>query len=60
MGDLTSRSPIAHTVKLEKLDAKNLFFEIFDGSHELRHDITFQWFDKLAKLDIKAKKQLSR
>ena len=56
--------PYAHTVKLavelEKLGAKNLFFEIFDGSHELRHDIAFQWFDKLAKPDIKAEKQLSR
>lgn len=56
--------PYSHTMnlalELEKLGAKNFFFEIFDGGHDIRGDIAFQWFDKLAKPDTKAEKKLTR
>lgn len=56
--------PYSHTVKLatelEKLRLKNFFFEIFDGSHEIRHEIACQWFDKLARPDTNAQKELTR
>jgi len=55
--------PYSHTINLalalEKMGARNLFFEIFDGGHEIRHDAAFRWFDKLAKPDA-AEKQLTR
>jgi len=47
-------------LELEKLGAKNFFFEIFDGGHDIRCDIAFRWFDKLAKPDAKAEKELTR
>ncbi|MDO9542715.1 MAG: prolyl oligopeptidase family serine peptidase [Kiritimatiellia bacterium] len=56
--------PYSHTVnlalELERLGAKNFFFEIFDGAHDMHHDVAFQWFDRLVKPDIKAEKELTR
>lgn len=53
----------AHTVNLalalEKLGAKNFFFEIFAGGHASRRDVAFLWFDKLVKPDIKVAKKLT-
>lgn len=44
--------PYSHTMnlaaELEQLGAPKFFFEIFDGSHEIRHEDAFRWFDKLA------------
>lgn len=48
------------TFELEKLGAKNFFFEIFDGGHEILYDIAFCWFDRLAKPDTKTEKRLTR
>ncbi|MFA7229866.1 MAG: prolyl oligopeptidase family serine peptidase [Victivallaceae bacterium] len=43
--------PYIHTLnlalKLEEMRHKKLFFEIFDGGHEARHDLSFRWFDAL-------------
>lgn len=43
--------PYSHTLelamKLEALGHKRLFFEIFDGGHEMRSDVAFRWFDAL-------------
>jgi len=56
--------PYSHTMRLaaeiEKLGAKNFFFEIFDGSHEIRCETAFQWFDKLVQPDANSAKKLTR
>jgi dipeptidyl aminopeptidase/acylaminoacyl peptidase len=43
--------PYTHTLKLamqlEAMRHPRLFFEIFDGGHELKPEIAFNWFDKL-------------
>ena len=43
--------PYTHTLKLamqlEAMRHPKLFFEIFDGGHEFKPDIAFNWFDKL-------------
>ena len=63
-GRFDTSVPYSHTMnlaaELEKLGAKNLFFEIFDGGHEIRSDVAFQWFDKLAKPDANSEKKLTR
>jgi len=56
--------PYSHIINLafalEKLGAKNFFFEIFDGGHEILYDVAFRWFDKLAKVNQESDKLLSR
>lgn len=56
--------PYTHTVnlalELEKMGAKQFFFEIFDGGHEILYDTAFRWFDKPARPDTKKEKRLSR
>jgi dipeptidyl aminopeptidase/acylaminoacyl peptidase len=43
--------PYSHTLelalKLESMGHERLFFEIFDGGHEMRGDVAFRWFDAL-------------
>jgi dipeptidyl aminopeptidase/acylaminoacyl peptidase len=43
--------PYSHTLELamqlEALGHQQLFFEIFDGGHEMRSDVAFRWFDTL-------------
>jgi dipeptidyl aminopeptidase/acylaminoacyl peptidase len=43
--------PYTHTLelalKLEALGHEQLFFEIFEGGHEIRADVAFSWFDSL-------------
>ena len=43
--------PYTHTWKLAKeledRQAKRLFFEIFDGGHEIHYDRAFRWFDAM-------------
>ena len=50
-GRFDNSVPYTHTLnlamKLEAMRHPNLFFEIFDGGHELKPDIAFTWFDKL-------------
>lgn len=42
-------------MKLESLNPKRFFFEIFDGGHELYYDVAFKWLSKqLAQKDEKA------
>ena len=56
--------PYTHTVNLalalEKFSPENFFFEIFDGAHEIRYDVAFAWFDKLARPETKTAKGLTR
>lgn len=63
-GRFDTSVPYTHALRLaldlEKKGAKNFFFEIFDGAHEIQYDIAFRRFDKLAKLDKKVDKLLSR
>ena len=43
--------PYSHTLelamKLESMGHERLFFEIFDGGHEMHGDMAFRWFDTL-------------
>jgi dipeptidyl aminopeptidase/acylaminoacyl peptidase len=45
--------PYSHTWRLaeelERLGARRCFYEVFDGGHEIRYDVAFQWFDRLAE-----------
>jgi predicted esterase len=45
--------PYSHTLtlalKLEEMGHQELFFEIFDGGHEIRNNRAFDWFDSLMK-----------
>jgi dipeptidyl aminopeptidase/acylaminoacyl peptidase len=34
-------------LELEQTGAENFFFEIFSGSHEIRYDTAFRWFEAL-------------
>jgi acetyl esterase/lipase len=56
--------PYSHTLNLgfalEKLGAKNFFFEIFDGGHDLHCDVAFAWFDKIAGLERETVKELTQ
>ena len=50
-GRFDNSVPYAHTLnlamKLETMRHPRLFFEIFDGGHELKPEVAFTWFDKL-------------
>jgi len=50
-GRADSSVPYSHTLELamqlETMGHEQLFFEIFDGGHEMRSDVAFHWFDTL-------------
>lgn len=50
-GRFDNSVPYTHTLnlamKLEAMRHPELFFEIFDGGHDLKPEIAFNWFDKL-------------
>ena len=52
-GRFDNSVPYTHTLnlamKLESMRHPELFFEIFDGGHELKPEVAFTWFDKLYK-----------
>jgi len=50
-GRFDASVPYGHTSvfakEMEKRNPENFFFDIFDGTHELRHKKAFEWFDSL-------------
>ncbi len=47
-------------VELEKLQAQRFFFEVFDGGHELRYPVAFNWFDSLLGEERRSSSRLTK